>query len=201
MRGCEEFKLMNLELERVRCDELTQDVIEKRYSKYLLDFSRKEFEQQFLLSEDRVDEVFGILCSFIEDTLFKRPPVLYAQTTRMLKFYRNHLRRRQQEVLFVTLNSIDITNEQIRNLVDKLTKTPNVTVVLTDLKDGPGIFSLVEDPLPIGSIVGTMRFIDYSRLYNEVAGEILLLNDIPGNKESHDLDNLYYLKYKPSDVD
>jgi hypothetical protein len=199
MRGCEEFKLMNLELERVRCDDLTQDVIEKKYSKYLLDFSRKEFEQQFLLSEDRVDEVFGILCSFIEDTLFKRPPVLYAQTTRMLKFYRNHLRRRQQEVLFVTLNSIDITNEQIRNLVDKLTKTPNVTVVLTDLKDGPGIFSLVEDPLPIGSIVGTMRFIDYSRLYNEITGEILLLNDIP--KESHDLDNLYYLKYKPSDVD
>lgn len=63
----------------------------------------------------------------------------------MLKFYRNHLRRRQQEILFVTLNNrnIDITNEQIRNLVDKLPK--DVTVVLTDLKDGPGTFSLVED--------------------------------------------------------
>lgn len=46
-----------------------------------------------------------------------------------------------------------------------------------------------------------MRFIDYSRLYNEVTGEIVLLNDIPANKESHNLDNLYYLKYKPSDVD
>jgi hypothetical protein len=52
--------------------------LEKRYSKYLADFSRKEFENEFLLSEDRIDEVFNILTGFIEDALFTNSPIIYA---------------------------------------------------------------------------------------------------------------------------
>jgi hypothetical protein len=94
LQGAESFKLMNLELERVSCDQIRQDSIEKRYAKYLKDFSRKEFEQEFLLSEERIEETFGMLASFIEQTLFERPQILYAQTSRMLKFYKNYLRKR-----------------------------------------------------------------------------------------------------------
>lgn len=69
---------MNLPLERVYCTGIEQIQLEKRYSKYLADFSKKEFEQEFLLSEDRIDEVFMLLSDFIEDVLFERAPVIYA---------------------------------------------------------------------------------------------------------------------------
>jgi hypothetical protein len=70
---CETFKLMNLKLERVTCESLMQDALEKRYSKYLRDFSRKEFEQEFLLTDERIDEVFGLFTSFIERCLVHGP--------------------------------------------------------------------------------------------------------------------------------
>ena len=35
-----------------------QEALEKKYAKYLKDFSRKEFESEFLLGEERIDEVF-----------------------------------------------------------------------------------------------------------------------------------------------
>ena len=71
---------MNLPLERLYCSSIEQLKLEKKYSKYLADFSKKEFEEQFLLSEDRIDEVFRLFGNFIEDVLFEHPPVLYAQT-------------------------------------------------------------------------------------------------------------------------
>jgi hypothetical protein len=101
MLGAESFKVMNLDLERLTCNELHQTQLEKRYSKYLSEFSRKEFENEFLLSEERIDEVFNIMTSFIEEALFTNSPIIYAQTTRMLKFYKNHLRRKQATVLFI----------------------------------------------------------------------------------------------------
>ena len=58
MKGSESFKLMNLNLERIQCDKLMQEALEKKYAKYLKDFSRKEFESEFLLGEERIDEVF-----------------------------------------------------------------------------------------------------------------------------------------------
>lgn len=67
MKGCEEFKLMNLKLERVFCNQLTYTALEKRYAKFLKDFTRKEFETEFLLGEDHIDEVFSIYTSFLED--------------------------------------------------------------------------------------------------------------------------------------
>lgn len=71
---------MNLPLEKVYCTGIEQIHLEKRYSKYLADFSKKEFEQEFLLSEDRIDEVFKLFSDFIEDVLFERSPVIYAQS-------------------------------------------------------------------------------------------------------------------------
>lgn len=71
---------MNLPLERIYCKDIQQIELEKRYSKYLADFSKKEFEQEFLLSEDRIEEVFKILSDFIEEGLFTKSPVIYAQT-------------------------------------------------------------------------------------------------------------------------
>ena len=108
---------MNLPLERVYCRDLEQINIEKKYSKYLADFSKKEFEQEFLLSEERIDEVFHIFSSFIEDMLFDRTPVIYAQTQRMLKFYRNHLRRRQAQVLFM---QVEGKEEEVPELLEKI---------------------------------------------------------------------------------
>lgn len=56
--------------------------------------SRKEFEQEFLLGEERIEETFSYLSGFIEDTLINKPKIIYAQTSRMLKFYKNYLRRK-----------------------------------------------------------------------------------------------------------
>jgi hypothetical protein len=36
---------MNLQLERVYCNAIEQINLEKRYSKYLADFSKKEFQE------------------------------------------------------------------------------------------------------------------------------------------------------------
>ena len=70
MKGAETFKLMNLNLERLQCDKLLQATLEKKYAKYLKDFTRKEFESEFLLGDDRIDEVFQLLTSFIEGAVF-----------------------------------------------------------------------------------------------------------------------------------
>ena len=56
-----------------------------------------------MLSEERIDEVFNIMTGFIEEALFTNSPVIYAQSSRMLKFYKNHLRRKQAAVLFIQL--------------------------------------------------------------------------------------------------
>jgi hypothetical protein len=69
-RNGESFKVMNLEMERVRVDGVKQQEIEKRYAKYLKDMSRSEFEEDFLMSEGRIEEVFSILTGQIEKTLF-----------------------------------------------------------------------------------------------------------------------------------
>jgi subtilase family serine protease len=96
---------MNLPLEKLECESLKNETLEKKYAKYLKDFTKQEFENEFLLGEDHIEEVFGYLSSFIEESLMSRSPLLYAQTTRMLKFYKNHLRRTKSRVLFVHLSS------------------------------------------------------------------------------------------------
>ena len=78
MEGAEEFKLMNLPLEKLECVGLRNDTLEKKYSKYLKDFTKQEFENEFLLGEDHIEEVFGYLATFIEDALMSRSPLLYA---------------------------------------------------------------------------------------------------------------------------
>jgi hypothetical protein len=70
MKDCEEFKLMNLPLEKIRCEALISENLEKKYAKYLADFTKKEFENEFLLGEDHIEEVFGYLANLIEDALF-----------------------------------------------------------------------------------------------------------------------------------
>lgn len=97
----EPFKLMNLDLERVYCENIRSEKLEKRYISHLHDYSSKEFESEFLMGEERIDEVFGLLTNFIEETLFKT--IIYAQTTRMLKFYKNYLRKHQAKVLFLQI--------------------------------------------------------------------------------------------------
>ena len=69
---------MNLPLERLECEALRPDMLERKYAKYLKDFTKKEFENEFLLGEDHIEEVFGYLASFIEEAIMTRPPVLYA---------------------------------------------------------------------------------------------------------------------------
>jgi hypothetical protein len=94
---------MNLPCERIECKQLRSEALERRYAQYLKDFTKKEFENEFLLSEDHIEEVFGYLASFIEDTIFTKPTILYAQSNRMLKFYKTHLRRKQSKILFISL--------------------------------------------------------------------------------------------------
>ncbi len=45
LKGAEDFQLMNLQLERLYCTGIEQINLEKKYSKYLADFSKKEFEE------------------------------------------------------------------------------------------------------------------------------------------------------------
>lgn len=197
---------MNLELERVQCEALFQDVLERRYAKYLKDFTRKEFESTFLLGEDRLDEVFGMLTVFIEEALFERPPVIYAQTQRMLKFYKNHLRRKQETVCFLQVEG-DMAG--LPQLLERAkAQHPLAKVVVTDLRDGSNTFSLLEDAGPVEVVEGaplplkvrTGRLIDYKSLFNDRTQELIKLSDLadPLVKAKHEkhLDDLYYLKYK-----
>jgi hypothetical protein len=69
---------MNLPLERIECEALLSITLEKKYAKYLKDFTRQEFESDFLLSEEHIEEIFGYLANFQEDALMVRPPILYA---------------------------------------------------------------------------------------------------------------------------
>ena len=78
LEGSTQFKLLNLELEKLVCEPLKQAALEKRYVKYLKDFTQKEFENEFLLSEDHIEEIFGMLTRFVEDSLFSKSPILYA---------------------------------------------------------------------------------------------------------------------------
>jgi hypothetical protein len=111
---------MNLPLEKIECEALSTSILEKKYAKYLKDFTKKEFENEFLLGEEHIEEVFSYLSSFIEQALMSHPPILYAQTTRMLKFYRNHLRRKQETVLFVHLQGVLADETKLAELVNTL---------------------------------------------------------------------------------
>ena len=68
IKGSNEFKLMNLDLEKICCDSLIQSSLERKYAKYLIDLSRKEFED-LLMCEENLDEVFSYFSEFIEDAL------------------------------------------------------------------------------------------------------------------------------------
>jgi hypothetical protein len=63
----------------------------------------------------------------------------------MLKFYKNYLRRKQAEVLFVQIEGdfkeLPAVCEDLIKYKDKY----GLTIVLTDLKEGSEIFSLLED--------------------------------------------------------
>jgi hypothetical protein len=140
---------MNLPLERIECEALNPSTLEKKYAKYLKDFTKKEFENEFLLGEEHIEEVFSYLSSFIEQALMSHPPILYAQTTRMLKFYRNQLRRKQETVLFVHMQGELADETKLAELVKTLLKVkerlPLVKILVSDLGEAPGTFSLLED--------------------------------------------------------
>lgn len=113
----------------------------------------------------------------------------------MLKFYRNHLRRKQAQVLFMHIQG---SEEDVPELLEKLRlakeKWPSIHFVISDLKDSTSLFSLVDDNID-DKLIKTMRLIDYSKLYQEKSCKIIELN--MANKEAQtSLDNSYYLKYK-----
>lgn len=67
----EPFKLMNLDLEKLTCDSMKDENLERRYAKYLSEFTKKEFDD-FLMSEDNIDYIFEQLASFVEDVVVNR---------------------------------------------------------------------------------------------------------------------------------
>jgi hypothetical protein len=70
---------------------------------------------------------------------------------------------------------------------------------LTDLKDGPAAFNFIHND----SQTTCIRYIDYSRIYNEKLNKVVSINDmikdskIRAEHEPH-TDNLYVLKYTPN---
>lgn len=85
-------------------------------------------------------------------------------------------------------------------------KDDQITIVVSDLKEGSEAFSLIPDKLekpsasPFeGLIVKTARLIDYGSLYNEKNGTIIKLDDLrdPTIKAKHEsnLNHLYFLKH------
>ena len=64
----------------------------------------------------------------------------------MLKFYKNHLRRRQKKVLFVQLGGIFEKDDELKAIINQLTairQGTDLTIVATDLKEGASSFSLL----------------------------------------------------------
>lgn len=78
-----------------------------------------------------------------------------------------------------------------------------VKILVSDLREAPGTFSLLEDQSGVG-LVSTCRIIDYATLYNEKTGEKVPLSALTDSKlherYSKQLTNLYYLKYRINDL-
>jgi hypothetical protein len=57
------------------------------------------------MSDDRLDETFSLMTDFVEDALISNNNVIFVPTLKSLKFYKNHFRKRLQDVLFIYIKN------------------------------------------------------------------------------------------------
>jgi hypothetical protein len=60
--------------------------------------------------------------------------------------------------------------ELVNTLLKVKDRIPLVKILVSDLREAPGTFSLLEDQSGVG-LVSTCRLINYATLYNEKTGE------------------------------
>ena len=94
--------------------------------------------------------------------------------------------------------------ELVNTLLKVKERLPQVKILVSDLRDAAGTFSLLEDQSGEG-LVSTCRLIDYASLYNEQTGEKVPLSALKDpkqhDKHSKQLQNMYYLKYRINDLE
>lgn len=169
MLDAQPLSIYNLKLEGLKCQSLSQDALERDYAKYLLDLSKREFHD-LLMSEDNIEEVFQRYLDFIEDLLVHKAEagVIYVQTSKMLKFYKSHFKKRLQDVLII--QDQDTKLAEIAQSLREQHKINELPVILTDVKDAPALFNLLCNTSKCA------RLIRYGKLYNSKTKEIIDIN-------------------------
>lgn len=81
----------------------------EKYAEYLKEMGTQELADQFLLSENDEVNLFNRLLGFVESNVMptEEDGLIFAQTQRCLRFYRNYLQQKQQNLLFVGLQEPD----------------------------------------------------------------------------------------------
>lgn len=189
---------MNLNLEAVECKPLLQSTLEKKYAKYLYDLSKKEFDD-LLFSEEHIDELFTYFTNFVEDVLINNlvSGVIYVQTSKMLRFYKNHFKKRMMDVVFVQDVQPNI-EKHAKELIEQ-NKDKTIPIIMTDIRDASSYFSLLSENQHC------IRLMRYGWLYNEKSKEKIDLNQVLQNEElrvkcEKDYQHLYTLKFKLNDL-
>ena len=73
---------------------MTDAVLNEKYSDYIKELGQEEITEQFILSENEEFNLFNKLLGFIESSVLPTADrgLIFAQTLRSLRFYRNYLR-------------------------------------------------------------------------------------------------------------
>ena len=101
-----DFKLLNLQLERsAPCNAVLDATLKEKFAEYFEEMTTQELAEQFMLSENEEVNVFSKLLAFVEANILPdENGLIFAQTQKALRFYKNYLKSKQQNLLFVSVH-------------------------------------------------------------------------------------------------
>ena len=103
---------MNLELERTEpCHEILDSTLKQSLGEdYFSELTKEELVEQLILGDNPEVNCYNKLCSFLEKALVPQEgegTLIFAPTTKALRFYRNYFRKQLADVMFVGVNDPD----------------------------------------------------------------------------------------------
>lgn len=118
-----EFKLVNLQLERSEpFKEILNSTLKERLGDdYFTELTSNEIFDQLVFGENEEENSYQKFCAFMESSLLPQEGeanLIFAPTTKALRFYRSYFKRQLYDVLFVSVNDPD-DPESIINLFNE----------------------------------------------------------------------------------
>lgn len=124
-----EFNLVNLALERSEpFKEILNSTLKERLGEdYFTELTSNEIFDQLVFGDNEEENSYQKLCTFMENSLLPQEGeanIVFAPTTKALRFYRSYFKRQLSDVLFVSVNDPD-DPESIINLFSEATAAKN----------------------------------------------------------------------------